>query len=517
MVKEMAFGILIGTAIILVSGCDTKFDVNSVSNPSSGIIPGERRIDWNPGIPGGIPEINGPVENIQNHGADPNGVKDSKDAIVSAMNALPPEGGVVFIPAGIFRITTTITIKRNRIVFRGTGRKSKLLIESDGNCIDVFTYNRGKWQALPNGTSKGSISLVVKDGSLFTPGRFAEIEQDNDPEVMYTKPKWNQQWAEHSVGQLFEIQSVQGNEITFKTALNFSFSPDLNARIRPQGLIKHVGFEDLYIEKMVPEGHTFSFVNTAYCWIRNVESNHTQRSHVHLRYCLASEIRDSYFHRSFSYGGLGSGYGIECALHVTNSLVENNIFDSLRHAMLIHLGANGNVYGYNYSINPVGEAGKNILKKGWVPPDLSIHGHYPFMNLFEGNEVEEIGVGDHWGPAGPGNTYFRNMVNGDGILFEDESHSQNIIGNITTVLNNRFWKSKYKLEHGNVINGKVKWDPNIPQTDLPKSYYHDSVPWFFEDQNWPPFGPDIGTKKQLPAQTRLNINHPLNLPDPTPG
>ncbi|MFO7935512.1 MAG: hypothetical protein R6U78_15725 [Bacteroidales bacterium] len=33
------------------------------------IIPPERRTQWDPGIPGGIPEIAGPVENILDHGA----------------------------------------------------------------------------------------------------------------------------------------------------------------------------------------------------------------------------------------------------------------------------------------------------------------------------------------------------------------------------------------------------------------------------------------------------------------
>ena len=33
----------------------------------------------------------------------------------------------------------------------------------------------------------------------------------------------------------------------------------------------------------------------------------------------------------------------------TNCLAENNIFYSLRHAMVVSYGPIGNVYGYNYS------------------------------------------------------------------------------------------------------------------------------------------------------------------------
>ena len=369
------------------------------ADTSTQIIPGDRRILWNPGIPGGIPEISGPVVNIVDRGADPAGLTDSKNALVSAINALPSSGGVVFIPEGTFRIGSKISVGKENIVFRGVGPKSKLLIESDGDCIEIVTYQRGEWQDLPQGAAKDSIHVTVADGSLFTPGQFAEIEQENDSLLMYTDPEWIVSWAENSVGQLFEVESILGNEITFKSPVHYDFSPELNARIRPQGFIQYVGFEDLYIEKMVANGHTFAFKNTAYCWIRNVESYHTRKVHVNQSTCLGNEFRDSYFHRSFSYGGGGSGYGVECGFHVTNTLVENNIFDSLRHAMLIQLGANGNVYGYNYSINPVQGDGESNLNSGWIPPDISIHGHYPYMNLFEGNELEEVGIGDFWGPA----------------------------------------------------------------------------------------------------------------------
>ena len=492
-----------GTTLSLVRGHDITRGHFYESDSATRIIPAERRIDWNPGIPGGIPEINGPVEDIVVHGADPTGILDSKNAISSAVNALPPAGGIVHIPEGSYRVGSNISVNRNHVVFRGEGRKSRLLIESDGDCIEVVTYQRGLWQVLPDGAAKDSISILVEDGSLFTPGAFAEIEQDNDSLLMYTDAEWIQSWSENSVGQLLEVQEVEGNRVIFTSPVHLDFPTRLNARIRPQGLIRNVGFENLCVEKMVANGHTFLIKNAAYCWIRNVESYHTRKVHVAQNTCLGNEIRDSYFHRSFSYGGGGSGYGVECGFHVTNTLVENNIFDSLRHAMIIQLGANGNVYGYNYSINPVQGEGEVNLNNGWIPPDISIHGHYPFMNLFEGNEVEEIGIGDYWGPAGPGNTYFRNKVNGEGIQYYDASHRQNLVGNVTTVIRDNDLQSEEKLEHGNQVNGVVSWDPEITPTELPPSLYLDSLPDFFGDHPWPPFGPEIVTGAQLPAQTRF--------------
>ena len=55
-------------------------------------------------------------------------------------------------------------------------------------------------------------------------------------------------------------------------------------------------------------------------------------------------------------------------MHTTGTLAEDNIFDSLRHAMMVQTGANGNVFGYNYSANPVQGEGETNLNL----PGLSI-------------------------------------------------------------------------------------------------------------------------------------------------
>lgn len=477
------------------------------------IIPDDRRIDWSPGIPGGIPEVSGPIYNVVDYGADIMGVEDSRPAILQAISQIPASGGVVYFPPGKYRIASTITIDKNHVVLRGAGWSSRLLSEANGDCFQVITYQRGTWQSLNADALKGSLTLEVPDGSKFQAGKFAEIEQTNDPDLMYTDPAWIVSWAEQSVGQFMEIEKVEGNTLTFTQPLNYTYTTDLSVQIRPQGLIRGVGFEDLYLEKMVAEGNNIFFKNTAYCWVRNVESYHTRKVHVDNTTSLCNEIRDSYFHRSFSYGGGGSGYGVGCGMHVTNTLVENNVFDSLRHAMIIQSGANGNVYGYNYSAHPVQGDGETNLNIGWDPPDISNHGHYAFMNLFEGNEVVEIGIGDYWGPAGPGNTYFRNRVTGEGIIYHDASHKQNNIANVTTQFKTSGGPALEKLEHGNVVNGATVWDPAIENHLLPESYYHDEKPGFFGDFNWPVIGPDADASNILPARDRYN-NMPYFHVDP---
>jgi hypothetical protein len=345
--------------------------------------------------------------------------------------------------------------------------------------------------------------MQVADGSMFIVGEFVEVSQENDPALMYTSPDWDVSWAQRSVGQLFEIEGIVGNTLELAKPSHYRYDTSLQAEARPINLVRNVGLEDFYIEKAVASGHTILLKNTAYCWISRIESYHTRKYHVAQHTCLGNEIRDSYFHRSFDYGGGGSAYGVECGYHVTSTLVENNIFDSLRHAMMVQLGASGNVFGYNYSAHPLQGSGESMHNQGWDPPDLSIHGHYPLMNLFEGNDLEEVGIGDYWGPAGPGNTYFRNHVNSsEGIIYYDASHGQNVVGNITLRIYNSSGIAEEQLEHGNVISGIVKWDPDINHHELPESYYLPSAPSFMEGQAWPVFGPDVEDGAQLPAQLR---------------
>ena len=465
------------------------------------IIPGQRRITWNPGIPGGIPEVSGPVENIIDYGADPTGKTDSHDAISTAINKLPSTGGVVYIPEGTYLLNSTLLISQSNVVVRGAGMAStKLLSDVEGVSIEVESAAKENWQKITGGLNLGSFQIEVENGAAFTKGTFMEIQQENDSSIMYTEDTWIQRWAENSVGQVFEIVDIQGNSIILKTSLHHTFSGNLNPVARPFKAVRNVGIENLFIQKLKPANHTISFDHTAYCWIINVESYMTMRSHVQLSASLGHEIKACFFHKSYNYGGGGHGYGVMCGNHTSDVLIENNVFDSLRHAMMVQTGANGNVFAYNYSTNPVqGEPG-SVLNTGWIPPDISVHGHYPFMNLFEGNEVMEIGISDYWGPAGPGNTYLRNIVKGDGIICYDHAHEQNLLGNITTSMINTENSCQRLLEHGNIINGVIVWDNQIADHTIPASLYLDKAPDFFKGFHWPPYGPDAEKGNQLPAR-----------------
>ena len=61
------------------------------------------------------------------------------------------------------------------------------------------------------------------------------------------------------------------------------------------------------------------------------------------------EVSGSWLHHAFSYGGGGEGYGVLAYLTAGENLIVDNVFEHIRHAMIVQAGANGNMVAYNYS------------------------------------------------------------------------------------------------------------------------------------------------------------------------
>ena len=96
--------------------------------------------------------------------------------------------------------------------------------------------------------------------------------------------------------------------------------------------------------------------------------------------------------------------------------------------MIVQAGANGNVFAYNRSVDPFWSQG--LFFPSNSAGDMVLHGNYPFANLFEQNDGQNIVIDNSHGANGPYNTFFRNRGSLFGIFFSDNtSPSQNFIGN----------------------------------------------------------------------------------------
>jgi Pectate lyase superfamily protein len=486
----------------------------SVAYAGPDIVPPARRVPWNAGVPGDIPTV--PiVTSVLAFGAHGDGVTDDAPAFQAAINSVTTVGAV-HVPSGSYLLRRKVSLKSG-VVLRGDGpTRTHLLIDHNSDALEMATYQRGDWVAVTNGLQKGAAVVTVADATHFIPGRYIEIQQDNDPAVMYTRPEFLVNWAENAVGQLFRVVAVSGTQVTLDTPLNLDFNPSLHPIARPQGFLENAGVEDLHIKRNdTSDSFTFYLQNVANVWIARVFSELTSKAHVFVITGYRVEIRDSYFHDATNFDGDGHGYGVQLHFHTTSCLVENNIFGRLRHSILLNVGPNGNVVGYNYSNDT-------------TLVDVSVHGHYPFSNLYEGNVVEWVTVSDFWGPVGPHNLYFRNRLEGATLQVGpgsplnlnvlDHSNYQNIVGNELVrgnVVSDNTVNLATLIVHGNREKGALSWDPTIPDRDLVASYYLRQRPRFYGSMVWPSTGSDRpnGTN---PAQLRYLAGTPFAT-EPTLG
>jgi hypothetical protein len=170
--------------------------------------------------------------------------------------------------------------------------------------------------------------------------------------------------------------------------------------------------------------------------------------------------------------------------------------------MIVGRGANGNVFGYNFST----ERGIDPTY-GAPQPDISAHGNFVFMNLFEGNVVEDADLPDYYHPAGPRNTLFRNGILNRGEAVELGSDAQNAIGNDTPNGDVTIAPGICGTRaHGNCKGELVQWEPAASRL-LPPSFYRPVRPSFFPETDlatvWPAFGPDQENGQKIPAQIRF--------------
>jgi hypothetical protein len=519
---------------------------------SSTLIPDDRRIDWKPGIPGGIPKYP-PFASVKDppYSAKADGKADDTQAIQKAIDACPV-GKAVLLPAGTYRLTTELKISKG-IALRGEGpAKTKLINESDkDHIIGIRNWDQEGTAKILSGCNKGSTAITVDDASKFKINELLLIDALNDPDLVDINGEEGvctyagREDGKRAMGQLVLLTAKNGNNITLSRPLAFTFKPELKpeASRSTDKAISDAGVEDLYIEmtrRHTDESSPIRIWNGIHCWIRNVESCRGWFfGHVTMRKCLGCEVRDSYFHHSHGYQG-GQAYGVLVGGQSSDCLVENCVMYHLKAGMMLGSAGPGNVFGYNFA---TGIVGSDYPKTQWAHPDFSCHAPHPYMNLFEGNIGSTISF-DFIHGSSSHNTLYRNRIdmnshmpdgralpsNGNGVRMDKGNHFENIVGNvfgydgIKGVLDagKKFnfdqkivWclghpdddkVAQTLLRHGNFdyISKQVQWDPNISVRKLPQSLYLTAKPAFFGNTPWPPIGPDVSPMtNSIPARERF--------------
>lgn len=475
-------------------------------------LPPDRFYDWSKaGLSGMLPDSAAVSINIKDAGAANDGSVAADGIIQDAISSLNGRFGILYFPAGIYLVTTSLVLPDSVVLKGASADSTTLLFDLGGAPNDAIDVSENQSEILNpftkiiSGIEKEATALTVADASGFAGNDYAEIRQENG--------SWDTQpasYAEKSVGQMVKIISVSGNVLHIAPALRIDFDTLLHAEIRKINPATHVGIECLKIIRQdssaTPSVYNINFNFAVNCRVRGVESAKSMGAHILVEYSKNIEISGCFIHHSFGYDGTGTrGYGVCLRQHASDCLIENNAFAFLRHAMMVKEGANGNVFAYNYSRDPV--------RSEPVPDfsaDVSLHGHYAFANLFEGNIVQNIIIDHVWGQSGPHNTFLRNRAELYGMGFTGNapiSANQNFVGNEISntsggLYGNYLMAGTGQFEFGNNVKGTIT--PTGTSLLNDSTYYLAAKPAFWDSTNWVTIGIPNGIGSgTIPAKKRL--------------
>ncbi|MEZ4981534.1 MAG: glycosyl hydrolase family 28-related protein, partial [Saprospiraceae bacterium] len=356
---------------------------------------------------------------------DPLSFQDS--AFEHAINFIGNQPVRLIIPEGTFYFKNSIQLKSN-VHIQGSGADKTILKFKPSNsphAIIAHGKSTDSTYQIMQDLNKGSSSLMLENTDGLKEGDWLKLSFNDDEFITSS-------WALNSVGQFFQISSISGNSINLSETIRLNIPLTKRPVVELIRPLRNIYISDLKIEqenKNQNNGANIFFNLFVNSKIKSIHSKYSNFSHITLNSSSRISISCSFFELAHEYGGGGKGYGIALQSTSDDNLIENNIFDHLRHSILLQSGANGNVIAYNYSENPY-----------WTEPffpedaagDLVLHGNFPYLNLFEGNICQNIVIDNSHGINGPFNTFFRNRALRYGLFMNDSpaSDQQNFIGNV---------------------------------------------------------------------------------------
>ncbi len=465
------------------------------------VIPASRRTAWEFAGPPASPAGPSVVLNLSDMGGVADGVTPNDAAMIEAFEMAQGESALIQLPPGVLVFHSPLDMP-DGIVLRGAGADSTTLrftIVPAAHCIRIAGEELPQSFPLVADAPRGSSHLSLASTEGLSVGDVVRLYR-NDSSLIVS---W---WAMGAAGQIAHITAVQGDGIDIAAPLRADFTTAGAAHLRLLRPARGCGLECLRIERTTAPDGQFSNIwmyAADGCWVRGVESFNCGFAHVELYTSTNCEVSGSWLHHAFSYGGGGEGYGVLAYLTAGENLVVDNVFEHLRHAMIVQAGANGNVFAYNYSLDP------NWVE-GFFPAnsagDIVLHGDYPFLNLFEGNIVQNMVVDDSHGINGPFNTLFRNRADLWGFVMNNgpATDSLNIVGNeVTADAPMGLWlvNGAGHLLHGDLVQGEVT-PAGTGTLEEASCFLEDEPAFLVSVGGWPQTGPEHQAPGTLPAVIR---------------
>ena len=475
-------------------------------NVTSQIIPSSRRTDWSsPGFQGTLPT---PTlwKDIMTFGGNKTGTADNTAAFNSAVASLSGAAGVIYLPAGTFLFTSTLNVPANVIV-KGASSDSTSLNFNLGGATANSINIKGSASTTPivvtSGGTMGSTTLTLASVAGISVGDYIEFRVDGAGFMLAGS------FGMDDLAQICKVTAISGNTLTLAKPLRWHFNQSTNPRVYNMSPIQKVGFECFKITRLdtsVNQSTMINFEYAANCWVKGVESVKTTFAHIVFSKSIHCELTESYIHHAWAYSDGGRAYGVCVQRSSSECLVQNNIFEHLRHSFLFQTGANGNVTAYNFSTDP-------YWTQGLFPTnstgEITMHGNFPFMNLFEGNVCDNIVIDNSHGNNGPFNTFFRNRGSRYGIFMNTGAgDSSNFVNNEVPASAPFFTNSLTLTGNGNFLYGNSKAGTANPAgTASPPdwtSYFLSSTPAWFTSGSLPTVGfANTYNTGTIPAKARF--------------
>jgi Pectate lyase superfamily protein len=520
------------------------------------IIPADRRIQWDPGVRGGIPNRTTIFANVKNapYNAVGNGVMDDTAAIQAAITACP-SNQVVYLPAGTYIISKPIAIK-NGVTVRGAGQANTSVKGASSYAylwlmgFEDPTYDYGftryaSMNLASSGLTKGSTTIATSAAHGWNPGDFIQIDElespNGDPPISNDGSSGPCTWCGRAsgnrpIGQWVQVMSVPSSTTaTIYPSLDWNYRTDLTAQgVKASGLTQGAGLEDLAVDNSLSDARdTIYFHFAVNCWCYRVEMKGSHRRMVDVWGGFWCTIKQCEIHDGVpalpatgaQYGG-NRAYGVFLGGGCSAFLVENNNFSALELPVSLEGAPSGHVIAYNYFTD------LRYNDDTWQRASIGCHGAHPMMNLIEGNWSEGKFQADYYWGTSSHQTFFRNrMYNAPGKTYGDWGNDlnekvryYNFVGNVfgkdvENVYDIENMNFNYEGDHSIYRLGYTTAgdylaegnDPNVKSTLLRHGNFdsvHNSTVW----------DPTI-TDKNLPASLYLT-NKPGwwgNLPWPAIG
>ena len=247
--------------------------------------------------------------NVRDLGAKGDGESDDTQAFVRALETV--QDGAILVPAGRYKITDILYIRKSNVVLRGEGPDKTVLIfpkalehikpkasaTTTGQATSGYSWSGGLiWvEGKPTGTQWSDVKMKATRGSnvielaapaTVTPGQRIEIEQqDPGDKSLITHLYGGQSGDVSKIGSartpfVSRVTAVDGARLTLERTLRTDVDPNWKARVRLyQPSVTEVGVENLAFEfpAGVYGGHfkedgynPLAFSGVADCWARNL-------------------------------------------------------------------------------------------------------------------------------------------------------------------------------------------------------------------------------------------------------